>query len=60
MNNKELKRWTARVNAIVNILKCEMDGGFLEDTAKYKDSSEEYIYSCLRAVSVQILTCKER
>ncbi len=45
----------ALVNKVVDILKVEMDGGFLENTAKYKDKSEEIIYSCLRAVAVQII-----
>ena len=55
LGKETIGQWTARVNAIVDILKIEMDGGFLEDTAKYKDSSKELIYSCLRAVAVQIL-----
>ena len=57
MKAKEtIGQWTARVNAIVGILKTEMDGGFLENTAKYKNESEELIYSCLRAVAVRIVT----
>ncbi len=52
---KELTQWTAKVNAVVNILQCELDGGFLENTAKYKGASKQHIYSCLRAIASQII-----
>jgi len=51
--------WTMTVNKIVNILKCELDGGFLEDTKKYDNAGEELIYSCLRAIASQILSIPE-
>ncbi len=56
MNKQELSEWTESANAIVRILRREMDGGFLENTAKYGDSSDELIYGCLRAIATQILT----
>ncbi len=59
MNEKlrgdELELWTKTVNAVVDILKIEMNGGFLENTAKYAGQSEDIIHSCLRAIAVQIL-----
>ncbi len=55
VNKETLEEWTVRVNTVIDILKIEMDGGFLENTAKYKGSSEETIYGCMRAIAVQIL-----
>ncbi|KKN73843.1 hypothetical protein LCGC14_0396450 [marine sediment metagenome] len=46
--------YTQIINAIVKTLKVEMDGGFLEDTSKYIGKDEELIYSCMRAIAVQI------
>lgn len=54
-----LRDWTTAVNGIVNVLKCELDGGFLEDTKKYDNDGEELIYSILRAIAVQILAIPE-
>ncbi len=59
IKDSHLEKWTNVVNAIVDVLKIEMEGGFLEDTTKYKDDSEETIYRCLRAVAVQIISIKE-
>jgi len=56
---KDIERWTKAVNEIVKILRCELDGGFLEDTKKYDGDSEELIYSCLRAIAVQIVSLPE-
>ena len=55
----DIKEWTATVNEIVKVLRCELDGGFLEDTSKYKGADEEHIYSCLRAIAVQIISIPE-
>lgn len=54
-----MEHWTIAVNKIVDILKCELDGGFLEDTKKYDGDSKELIYSCLRAIAVQIISIPE-
>lgn len=46
--------YTAVINRIVRTLYIEMDGGFLENTNKYINAETELIYSCLRAIAVQI------
>lgn len=48
--------WTEVINEIVDILKYELEGGFLENTSKYKGEKDEIVYSCLRAIAVQILS----
>ena len=51
---EELDEWTTTINKVVNVLRCELDGGFIEETNKYKDDTEEFLYSVLRAIAVQI------
>ena len=54
-----LEEWTVVVNKVVDILKLELNSGFLENTSKYEGGDEKLVYSCLRAIAVQIVNIPE-